>query len=459
MQTYASKIKKPGRRILRQTQQQDSLPDITGNIDLAGGGRGLDLPDTLHSRVQTQFGLNLDSICVNESQQTVEIPAVKPAAPVTPIPASSAPVQGKGKGKRILSGISDWWKEFKKPKAQKEDELKQKQLKDDEANFKNLKVMTSAITGTDLDEKTSNEMFNYEDADKELLLKNIMGISRVQDEFGGFDVQGIRIRDLKDSIASFNPLFSDSNEEYGNYISFNTKSFLKKERSQNVNNGKRELDGRYGTHTAGPEYSGIHEAGHAVNAEILNKIYGIDKTTERFTKGVEKGEGIENSLFLKDKKHRLTSSIIMQEAVLRAYKTDKTFKRKMEERLKLGSGVDNDEKEKAVIDQTFSDRDIENAKTYKGDDIKKCLYDMGYTSAYGASNSAELFAEAFADYYATKDRNAAKEEKRKKWGIFGKFIKDEKMNPLTQAIIDISRELLDDDETKRNEFMKRNSYI
>ena len=92
MQTYITESKKPdGRRPAPSPELRETEPAGTGNISL-GGERSLDLPETLHARVQAQFGFSPQSIRVRESAQVSDIGAK--ATPVTPIPVSSAPVQG-----------------------------------------------------------------------------------------------------------------------------------------------------------------------------------------------------------------------------------------------------------------------------------------------------------------------------------------------------------------------------
>ena len=102
MQTYVTKSKKPdGRRLAPSPELHEAENIGTGNISL-GGERNLDLPEALHARVQAQFGFRPESIRLRESAQVADIGA-KVAAPVTPIPVSSAPVQGffgRKKGKK-----------------------------------------------------------------------------------------------------------------------------------------------------------------------------------------------------------------------------------------------------------------------------------------------------------------------------------------------------------------------
>jgi len=84
-------------------------------------------------------------------------------------------------------------------------------------------------------------------------------------------------------------------------------------------------------------------------------------------------------------------------------------------------------------------------------DIKKSLYNAGYISEYSTYSSMELFAEAIADYYATKNRNETNKKKKRKAFV------EEKYNPLSKAIFDITQELFHD-EKKREKFKERHGY-
>jgi len=75
MQAYAEKTKSTSGKSVMKEEQQGFEPEPSGIINLAGGGRSLDLPDTLRSRVRTQFGLNMDSLRVKESAQVADLGA------------------------------------------------------------------------------------------------------------------------------------------------------------------------------------------------------------------------------------------------------------------------------------------------------------------------------------------------------------------------------------------------
>jgi len=75
MHAYATKTKSTADKSVRREEQQGYEPESSGIINLAGGGRSLTLPGTLHSRVQTQFGLNLGSINLKESSQVADMGA------------------------------------------------------------------------------------------------------------------------------------------------------------------------------------------------------------------------------------------------------------------------------------------------------------------------------------------------------------------------------------------------
>jgi len=75
MQAYAKKNEKMNSKSVLKEEQQGFGPESSGIINLADSGRSLDLPDTLRSRVRTQFGLNMDSLRVRESAQVADLGA------------------------------------------------------------------------------------------------------------------------------------------------------------------------------------------------------------------------------------------------------------------------------------------------------------------------------------------------------------------------------------------------
>ena len=75
MQTYISKTESTADVPAMKEEQQGFQPEFSGNINLSGGGRSLDLPNTLRSRVRSQFGLNMDSLRVKESAQVADFGA------------------------------------------------------------------------------------------------------------------------------------------------------------------------------------------------------------------------------------------------------------------------------------------------------------------------------------------------------------------------------------------------
>ena len=72
MQAYAAKTEKMSSKTVLKEEQLGYEPESSGIINLASSGRSLDLPNTLRSRVRSQFGLNMDSLRVKESAQVAD---------------------------------------------------------------------------------------------------------------------------------------------------------------------------------------------------------------------------------------------------------------------------------------------------------------------------------------------------------------------------------------------------
>ena len=75
MHAYATKTESAADKSVMKEEQQGTYPEFSGIINLAGGGRSLDLPNTLRSRVRSQFGLNMDSLQIKESAQVADFGA------------------------------------------------------------------------------------------------------------------------------------------------------------------------------------------------------------------------------------------------------------------------------------------------------------------------------------------------------------------------------------------------
>jgi hypothetical protein len=356
-------------------------------------------------------------------------------------------VQGKG----LFSGLGDWWKKLTQKGPSKEEIRKE--------NLEKLRIVKNEILGIDsTDEAAEENMFDYKDADTELLLKNMQGLRQVQKDFGNFNVKELYMNNfMADDVgASFNAIFGAKDKRIGNHFAFNQK--LYRDYLRGENKGGRRKDGRYGHSIAGQEYTGVHEAGHAVNAELMDKLYNITNPKNRLNEGKTEKE-ILSTDYYKDLIGHKTSSIILQDAVMRAYETDKEFRKKMDKQAGARFWDSKATRWEKVSDLTYEDKSLSKdtqwsdwLKGYslfdKGSkDIKKNLYAAGYTSQYGTTNSAELYAEAFADYYSTKDKNEAYKKKGSK--------KREKENPLSKAIVEITKELFENEE-KRNAFKNKN---
>ena len=186
----------------------------------------------------------------------------------------------------------------------------------------------------------------------------------------------------------------------------------------------------YGFSIANLNYTGNHEFGHVINAELIRADqerarkerqrwdwyeYQLEAreiilesmnqdtslTEEERAKlladnplpqkpagdGPHKAAG---SDFWDDWNNDLLASQIIQDSAWQAYQSNTTFQGKMRQQAGIQTG-DNP----ADIEQK-----VRTAATTKN------LRRMHYTSAYGARNPGELYAEAFADYYRTRKKLA-----------------------------------------------------
>jgi len=383
------------------------------------------------------------------------------ALPVTPVSAASAPVQGLGLGRMLMGaarGIGSGIGQIAdmvfgiSARADRKNERKMDQVRE----------LRNKLTSNDkYNDFYSDRSMDTPGMDGDNLLKNLEGIQRVKDDFG-FKINDLFIdeHEEENAAAFFSAGYYKSNYTVGNRFGFNPKVWNITQNNRRKDVGKRRKDGKYGHNTAGQEYVGIHEAGHAVNAEIMDKLYGIEKMKERKTVGKDPDDYTTESSFFEDNNAKTTASVILRDAVMRLYDTNDKFKKEMQSQVTIDKDDDDDDiREKvrlfAKTDKTLPLESNEGAGIAGVTDIKKTLYDLGYTSRYGMTKSNELYAEAFSDYYSTKDKKAAYE---KSW--FKRFKKKPaEENPLSEMIIKISKELLDkNDDSKLKDFMAKYGY-
>ena len=243
------------------------------------------------------------------------------------------------------------------------------------------------------------------------MLRNMEAIKLVKNDFTGLNVSKIEgAVKIEGTNASANRLGE---------ISFNNISkspFHKDSPSEDDfedldNLNKKDTVGNYKFHSGSKNFTGAHEAGHVVNAELIKKVYGGSEDQQE-----------------EDWHYDLLANQIMQDAALKAAQHDPGFRKKLAEKADL-QGIDE------------ADRNSGNEKYMKKlkeaatvENMKK----MGYTSGYGGSSAGELYAEAFRDYYMTKDT------REKQLGLG--FTIPKRMNPLSEHIVQISQKLYRADE-------------
>ena len=197
-----------------------------------------------------------------------------------------------------------------------------------------------------------------------------------------------------------------------------------------ANKGVNPVDNHFGSYKfdiANDNYTGVHELGHVVNAKLINKLRGAGNRT-------------------KDWSQNQTASAITAQAVSNLAQRDQDFKDTV---LK---GMFRWSKKKRDNFDFNNQRDIDKlTKKLSGSrpSLLKKLHKAGYTSGYGKSDSAEFFAEAFADHY----RHLQKQDRYQNDPQLDEESRNAKLeklqqqyNPLSAEVVNLAKQLNANDE-------------
>ena len=406
-------------------------------------------------------------------------------APLTPASADAAPMQGEGGffQKRKARKAAE---RQRQEEARREEELR-KAVKPKEAHdlmvamtrkrdienldktgqaAQNAVVMANGLYSDNPDIEANKLIHNESMLDPKMFRKsmtNMWDMATSYNKESNVRVGEVNFFDDADSGENAHALVNDSK------IEFNQAKYL---RSDPIPKGAarkaREIAGKagdkYAWFAANRNYTGTHEMGHIVNRALIEKIRG--------NKNIKDDQGEYNDIWSDEWSSHATSANVVTDSIRDVYEKDETFRNKFNAKAGVVEG-DTDEIRKGKIEARLSRTDqaagrkkryledprIRNAtdghvNTFRTkpenaglsdeqlrdkvmklmgpnaqDDIYRDMYELGYTSQYGASTPGEFLAEAHAD-----EIRIQKKKNKGKMGV--------ENNPLSSAIVSKSRELL-----------------
>lgn len=195
--------------------------------------------------------------------------------------------------------------------------------------------------------------------------------------------------------------------------------------SQNstVEKETRHYGQKYGSAVANMNYTLAHEYGHIVNSKLIKKAYQHISSAEFVDKTLDDWD---NNSF---------ATALIAECLVELAKTDSGIRNALQ---RINSNAGN---------QAIQLDDIKNALSMKPSKLLKTLYDNGFTSNYGSSDTGELYAEAFSDYCWYKVKCATAETR---------YI-NLTLNPLSKLIVEKSQLLWEEDK-EMEAFRVRHGY-
>ena len=197
----------------------------------------------------------------------------------------------------------------------------------------------------------------------------------------------------------------------------------------------------YGTHmqyrfgVASNNFTGAHEAGHAVSRGLTGLMWG------KPLDGEQTNQSILGSM-KHDVRNCASEQKFAKEAMLRAYDADQTFRDAIDkgvrewERKKGNITIKEDsspsmKRDRAIAFMSRTIADGSKTSIRDRDDIYADLFKMGYTSEYGASKAEEFIAEAFADHYNIRETNKNLSAHQKPM----------RANPLSDQLVKMTQEM------------------
>ena len=268
------------------------------------------------------------------------------------------------------------------------------------------------------------------------MLKNARALQALHKDFDGLDIRGVRKmsaslepdqhKGIMDASAVSRELRINDPFYSGGFGAFSAAANL-----------GRKVSSR-GITAANHNYTLAHESGHLVNfqlADMLNE--GRDTPAHRIYGSSDEGnynfEAVSRAIIAETMAKQATEGKDKKLAkILRKHGNfDKQTDLNSKDSLRVISDLLKNTEERG-------ESRLETLKS--GSPLLRALRKQGYTSVYGASDPAEMYAEAFGEHY----KNNLKEEEytHKKWYKWNKLRKIKKnRNKLSDAIVARSKEL------------------
>ena len=270
------------------------------------------------------------------------------------------------------------------------------------------------------------------------MLKNARALQALHQDFNGLDIRGVK--KMSESMdptstegimaAYFNPREIRINDPYykKGYGAFSAAANLGRKAAPR------------GVTTANHNYTFAHEAGHLVNFQLADKFnVGRDTDSRRIYGSTSTGQYNYGAV---------ARAIIAESMAKEATEgKDKKLAKLLRKHGGFEKNADLNSKEslRKIADLLGDERGIAKSKMEafsSGSPLLSALRKKGYTSIYGASQSTEMYAEAFGEHYKNQLKENEYSQKWYKWNKLRKLRNSR--NKLSDRIVERSMELFHD---------------
>ena len=279
------------------------------------------------------------------------------------------------------------------------------------------------------------------------MLKNARALQALHQDFNGLDIRGVK--KMSESMdptstegimaAYFNPREIRVNDPYykKGYGAFSAAANLGRKAAPR------------GVTTANHYYTFAHEAGHLVNFQLADKFNeGRDTDSRRIYGSTSTGQYNYGAV---------ARAIIAESMAKEATEgKDKKLAKLLRKHggFKKNADLNSKESLRKIADLLGDERGIAKSKMEafsSGSPLLSALRKKGYTSIYGASQSTEMYAEAFGEHYKNQLKENEYSQKWYKWNKLRKLRNSR--NKLSDRIVERSMELFHDAD-KREELYR-----
>ena len=273
-----------------------------------------------------------------------------------------------------------------------------------------------------MSEITKDKSIDLGDMNGKSMLKNARGLRYLSEKFKGLHLRKIK----KSSSLGDNTVMAAG--VFDRNITINPKFYTSKKDAADPS--KLVMENK----SSDRNYTLAHEAGHILNYQIADRLNEGRKHRSRLY-----GSGFHSS------NHNAVARILLAEAMLNQANSDNAHREKLQELLLRHTGVERMEDFNVQDDDgIFTNRRklADALKNNKKGSLLDNLNKKGFTSRYGATHAAEMYAEAFGQHvYNETKRNGRHRKQHNTRGA---------SNLLSDEIVRLSQDVFDDNQGARS---------